>query len=343
MAQLLSTKMSSVNIISESGRFEQDILRSYLPSEARDCHAIAIIGSQNKGKSTILNRIFGTAFATLPAGQFQQTTKGIHAVVLDNLLILDVEGFDSYERHDQEVSRATEEDKTGVEANIEAKLNLFILMVADVIVINVLANDICCASGLKLLENILKDYKSLKQSNPSIKRKKILYFVRDFSRNSCPGDVIRNKINDNFKKACSRCSFSEAELADSFELQVHPVVNYEMPQFQQDVDNLKTMFRSDELYADSRLLNTQDMCEVYGFIWDSVRKCEGVNMPNIRSFVLDLKFRQLQQMMLLEFKREADKHSTKGSSSLEASLRTLSQKYESDFNSAGKRLIIDFS
>ena len=64
-------------------------------------YTIGIIGAQSSGKSTLLNNMFGTDFATLDSSKYRrQTTKGIwvdrdpHS----NLLVLDIEGSDSRER-----------------------------------------------------------------------------------------------------------------------------------------------------------------------------------------------------------------------------------------------------
>lgn len=63
----------------------------------RDYNIVSVIGSQNSGKSTMLNRVFGTTFETLQGPNKVQTTKGIF-VSRDksaNLVVLDVEGSNS--------------------------------------------------------------------------------------------------------------------------------------------------------------------------------------------------------------------------------------------------------
>lgn len=62
---------------------------------------MAIVGAQNSGKSTLLNTLFGTDFKVLSGVAGHRTTQG---VVLgrdkeSNLIIMDVEGNDSYESH----------------------------------------------------------------------------------------------------------------------------------------------------------------------------------------------------------------------------------------------------
>lgn len=62
---------------------------------------MAIIGAQNTGKSTLLNNLFKTSFAVLKGEAGHRTTRGVilgrdHT---ERLLIMDVEGNDSYETH----------------------------------------------------------------------------------------------------------------------------------------------------------------------------------------------------------------------------------------------------
>jgi GTPase Era involved in 16S rRNA processing len=62
---------------------------------------VAIVGAQNSGKSTLLNNLFGTNFKMLNGIAGHRTTRG---VILgrdkeSSLIIMDVEGNDSYESH----------------------------------------------------------------------------------------------------------------------------------------------------------------------------------------------------------------------------------------------------
>jgi GTPase Era involved in 16S rRNA processing len=68
---------------------------------SKDYFTVAIIGAQNTGKSTLLNELFKTDFSVLKGEAGKRTTRG---VVLsrdyqDSLIIMDVEGNDSYETH----------------------------------------------------------------------------------------------------------------------------------------------------------------------------------------------------------------------------------------------------
>jgi GTPase Era involved in 16S rRNA processing len=68
---------------------------------SKDYSTVAIIGAQNTGKSTLLNNLFHTHFKVLKGEAGRRTTRG---VILgkdfkEKLIIMDVEGNDSYESH----------------------------------------------------------------------------------------------------------------------------------------------------------------------------------------------------------------------------------------------------
>ncbi|KAJ1784272.1 Dynamin-like GTPase that mediates homotypic ER fusion, partial [Coemansia sp. RSA 2167] len=90
-----------------------------------DYNVVAVFGSQSTGKSTLLNRLFGTRFDVMDEGQRQQTTRGIWAdrgTDAMPVLILDVEGTDGRER--------------GENQDFERKSALFSLAVAEVLLVN---------------------------------------------------------------------------------------------------------------------------------------------------------------------------------------------------------------
>lgn len=72
-------------------------------------NVVSIIGSQSTGKSTLLNKVFGTRFDVQDRSKnVGQTTIGIwmSKATENNIIVLDVEGSDSVERKSGEnVSR----------------------------------------------------------------------------------------------------------------------------------------------------------------------------------------------------------------------------------------------
>ncbi|KAI8825342.1 RHD3/Sey1 [Chytriomyces cf. hyalinus JEL632] len=134
-------------------------------------NVVAVFGSQSTGKSTLLNRLFGTNFDVMneSTGR-QQTTKGIWVSKADgsNTLVLDVEGTDGGERFEDQ--------------DFERKSALFALAIAEVVIVNIYENNVGLYNGanLGLLKTVLDVNLQLFQRAGSPKT--CLHFViRDFT------------------------------------------------------------------------------------------------------------------------------------------------------------------
>ncbi|KAI8868902.1 root hair defective 3 GTP-binding protein [Ramicandelaber brevisporus] len=95
-----------------------------LTDEGFNYNLISVLGSQSTGKSTLLNRLFGTQFPVMNESRRQQTTKGIwmSRAKDTNVLIMDVEGTDGRER--------------GENQDFERKSALFSLATSEVLIVN---------------------------------------------------------------------------------------------------------------------------------------------------------------------------------------------------------------
>lgn len=85
---------------------------------------VSVFGSQSTGKSTLLNRLFGTSFDVMDESKRQQTTKGIWMCpsAYSSTLVMDVEGTDGRER--------------GEDQDFERKSALFSLASTEVLIVN---------------------------------------------------------------------------------------------------------------------------------------------------------------------------------------------------------------
>ncbi|KAJ3047036.1 Dynamin-like GTPase that mediates homotypic ER fusion [Rhizophlyctis rosea] len=135
-----------------------------------DYNVVAVFGSQSTGKSTLLNRLFGTSFDVMNEVQRQQTTKGIWASKSTgaNLLVMDVEGTDGRER--------------GENQDFERKSALFSLAISEVLIVNMWETMVGLYNGanMGLLKTVFEVNLQLfqKQGSP----KTCLFFViRDFT------------------------------------------------------------------------------------------------------------------------------------------------------------------
>ena len=131
----------------------------------------AVLGSQSTGKSTLLNKLFGTNFDFMSQSARQQTTKGIwmckaHKI---NLLVMDVEGTDGRER--------------GEDQDFERKSALFSMASAEVLIVNLWEHQVGLYQGanMALLKTVfevnLALFQASKAKTPGAKDKTLLLFV----------------------------------------------------------------------------------------------------------------------------------------------------------------------
>ena len=76
---------NQIQIISEDGNlvpgFDHHIKSSGMTKIGKDYKTVAIIGNQSTGKSTLLNKLFGTTFDVMDSSRRrQQTTKGMQSI-----------------------------------------------------------------------------------------------------------------------------------------------------------------------------------------------------------------------------------------------------------------------
>ncbi|KAJ3033374.1 Dynamin-like GTPase that mediates homotypic ER fusion [Rhizophlyctis rosea] len=164
-----------LQIVDENQEFTpllQDYMKTKwnLADRGFDYNVVAVFGSQSTGKSTLLNRLFGTTFDVMNEVQRQQTTKGIWACKANdaNLLVMDVEGTDGRER--------------GENQDFERKSALFSLAISEVLIVNMWETMVGLYNGanMGLLKTVFEVNLQLFQKHGSPKT--CLFFViRDFT------------------------------------------------------------------------------------------------------------------------------------------------------------------
>lgn len=165
------SKATRLQLIDSDQQFSPDLphfmdQKWQLTDHGFDYHVIAVFGSQSTGKSTLLNRLFGTRFDIMQESQRQQTTRGIWADRshhLPNLVILDVEGTDGRER--------------GEDQEFERKSALFSLAVSEVLLVNMWENQVGLYNGanMGLLKTVMEV--NLGLFGEQKRQKTLLYFV----------------------------------------------------------------------------------------------------------------------------------------------------------------------
>ncbi|EIW70479.1 protein SEY1 [Tremella mesenterica] len=131
-----------LQVVDEHQNFTKD-LSSYLErwgllDKGFAYDVVAVFGSQSTGKSTLLNRLFGTSFDVMDEAKRQQTTKGIWMCpsAYSSTLVMDVEGTDGRER--------------GEDQDFERKSALFSLASTEVLIVNLWEHQIGLYQGANM-------------------------------------------------------------------------------------------------------------------------------------------------------------------------------------------------
>ncbi|KAG0308863.1 Dynamin-like GTPase that mediates homotypic ER fusion, partial [Dissophora globulifera] len=163
-----------LHLINEEKQFS-DELSGYISQEwnLRDAgfnyNLAAVFGSQSTGKSTLLNRLFGTSFDVMSETARMQTTKGIWISKARGMkvLIMDVEGTDGRER--------------GEDQDFERKSALFSLATSEVLIVNMWEHQVGLYNGanMGLLKTVFEVNLQLFGSNRGKEKTLLLFVIRD--------------------------------------------------------------------------------------------------------------------------------------------------------------------
>lgn len=172
-------------------RDPQDYLeQSGISSKGFQYNVIAVFGSQSTGKSTLLNKLFGTHFATMDTISRQQTTKGIwlSRAPESNILVMDVEGTDGRERGDDQ--------------DFERKSALFSIATSEVLVVNMWETQVGLYNGanMGLLKTVFEVNLQLFQTSQSKKERSLLFFVIRDHLGTTPLDNLAMSIRSDLEK-----------------------------------------------------------------------------------------------------------------------------------------------
>ncbi|RHZ82865.1 hypothetical protein Glove_103g237 [Diversispora epigaea] len=163
-----------LQIIDENQHFSGE-LPKYMKEEWQlgevgfNYNLVAVFGSQSTGKSTLLNRLFGTNFDVMSETARRQTTKGIWMSCGKdmNVLIMDVEGTDGRER--------------GEDQDFERKSALFSMATSNVIIVNLWEHQVGLYQGanMGLLKTVFEVNLQLFQAARSNEKTLLLFVIRD--------------------------------------------------------------------------------------------------------------------------------------------------------------------
>ena len=302
----------SVHLVDEEKHFakhlEDYVKKCYVGDSDQDnglnYHIVSVFGSQSTGKSTLLNKLFGTQFDVMDEEKRQQTTKGIwfsHANYIasaesetidkkkndKNIFVLDVEGVDGRERAD---------DK-----DFERKSALFALATSEILIVNIFEHQVGLYQGanMELLKTVMEVNLSLfhKQKQKCL----LLFVIRDFTGmtplsnlgTSLESDM--NKIWADLNKP-EECTHSKLE--DFFDLSFFAITHkyYQADQFELNIKQLGDKFSDESLFANYKYHRQIpiDAWSMYSEkVWDQIEDNKDLDLPTQQILVSKFKCNEI--------------------------------------------------
>ncbi|ODV88037.1 hypothetical protein CANARDRAFT_26197 [[Candida] arabinofermentans NRRL YB-2248] len=314
------TTTSSLHLIDEHKVFSQNLLpyiQSFYNSDDKsglNYHIVSVFGSQSTGKSTLLNKLFGTKFDVMDETKRQQTTKGIwfsHANYIasnekeegymsnsSNIFVLDVEGVDGREKAD---------DK-----DFERKSALFALATSEVLIINIWEHQVGLYQGanMELLKTVFEVNLSLFHTN----RQKclLLFVIRDFTgmtplenlSNSLKVDLL--KVWDSLNKVEGS---EELQLTDFFDLKFVSIAHkhFQGEKFETDIKALGDSFGNQESLISPEYHRSIpiDAWALYSKqVWEQIELNKDLDLPTQQILVARFRCDELSSQSYEEFENE---------------------------------------
>ena len=289
--------------------FKRTIYMTGITKYSTDYHIVSIIGAQSSGKSTLLNRVFGTNFQTMDRSLGrQQTTKGINCAmaVSSPIFLIDPEGSDSRERGD-------------ADALFERKSALFAIALSEVLIINMWETDVgrFNAANIPLLQaafeaniQLFSKYKETVTSivfiirDLSTKFKKPLFeqLLSDmeyiWSEIKLPDDLKKSKVTDFF--------------TFHFETTRHMIIDPEG--FQEDVNRIREKFTNNLFIpkGSTKIVPGKSLSDYIENIWTIINTNKELNIPSQRLLISKIRCSEVAKLVFDKFKQRIEKKKKEG-------------------------------
>ncbi|KAH8093879.1 RHD3/Sey1 [Cristinia sonorae] len=274
-----------------------------------DYDIVAVFGSQSTGKSTLLNRLFGTNFDVMDETQRQQTTKGIWMCRGKNMnvMVMDVEGTDGRER--------------GEDQDFERKSALFSLASSEVLLVNMWETQIGLYNGanMGLLKTVFEVNLGLfgKQTPDGRTQRTLLLFVIRDHIGQTPLTSLASSLSVDMQKLWDSISkppeLQDRKLSDYFDLDFaalpHKLLVPE--KFETAVQTLRTRFtdKSSPGYVFKPVYHKRIPADGVSFymegIWEQVQTNKDLDLPTQQELLAQFRCDEISAAALAEFNEQA--------------------------------------
>ncbi|ESK90867.1 protein sey1 [Moniliophthora roreri MCA 2997] len=302
-----------VQIVNEEKNFTQELGAQIERWGLRDAgfsyDIVAVFGSQSTGKSTLLNRLFGTNFDVMDETKRQQTTKGIWMCRGKgmNVMVMDVEGTDGRER--------------GEDQDFERKSALFSLASSEVLIINLWEHQVGLYQGanMGLLKTVFEVNLGLfgKKANDGTSGRTLLLFVIRDHIGTTPLANLQATLTADLQRIWDSLSkpqeLADRQLADYFDLAFtalpHKVLAADA--FESEVKKLRGRFvdKEDPEYVFKPAYHKRIPADGVAFymenIWEQVQSNKDLDLPTQQELLAQFRCDEISAVALFEFNEQA--------------------------------------
>ncbi|THH22141.1 hypothetical protein EUX98_g8236 [Antrodiella citrinella] len=270
-----------------------------------DYDIVAVFGSQSTGKSTLLNRLFGTSFDVMDEARRQQTTKGIWMCKGKdmNVMVMDVEGTDGRER--------------GEDQDFERKSALFSLASSEVLLVNMWEHQVGLYNGanMGLLKTVFEVNLGIfgKSAN---QRTLLLFVIRDHTGHT-PLANLQATLAADMQRLWDSISkppeLQDRQLSDYFDLDFatlpHKILVPE--KFEAEIQQLRKRFsdksRSDCVFkpAYHKGIPADGVAFYMEGVWEQVQSNKDLDLPTQQELLAQFRCDEIATAALSEFNEQA--------------------------------------
>ncbi|KXN90981.1 Protein SEY1 [Leucoagaricus sp. SymC.cos] len=306
-----------LQIIDDEKQFNPDLSKQVsqwgLQNTGFDYNIVAVFGSQSTGKSTLLNRLFGTTFDVMDESKRQQTTKGMLFCIgiwmcrgkAMNVMVMDVEGTDGRER--------------GEDQDFERKSALFSLASSEVLIVNMWEHQVGLYNGanMGLLKTVFEVNLGLfGKKDSSSGRTLLLFVIRDHIgatplanlQTTLTSDLLR--IWDGLSKPSD---LKDRQLSDYFDLEFTALPHKILvpDKFEAEVQSLRRRFveKDNPGYFFKPAYHKRIPADGVAFymegIWEQIQSNKDLDLPTQQELLAQFRCDEISAGALAEFNEQA--------------------------------------
>ncbi|KAF9653272.1 protein SEY1 [Thelephora ganbajun] len=302
-----------IQVVDDQKKFTQDLTKQIstwgLGDAGFNYNLVAVFGSQSTGKSTLLNRLFGTDFDVMDETRRQQTTKGIWMCRGQNMnaLVMDVEGTDGRER--------------GEDQDFERKSALFSLASSEVLIVNLWEHQVGLYQGanMGLLKTVFEVNLGLfgKPAADGINQRTLLLFVIRDHLGTTPMENLVATLTSDMEKIWDAISkpteLRDRQLKDYFDLSFttlsHKLLRPDV--FEADVNRLRGRFtdkaRDDYVFkpAYHKRIPADGVAFYMEGIWEQVQSNKDLDLPTQQELLAQFRCDEISAQALGDFNEQS--------------------------------------